>query len=186
MTIKAILTEPNKILRQVSKPVTKVGKEEQNLMDDMIETMYSANGIGLAANQIGLLKRIVTIKIPYTKEDRSNQVCKRWWHDQAFTFINPVLVRCSNKKTRAFEGCLSFPDVFDYVPRVSEVTVKAFNEFGKEFVVEADGLFAICLQHEIDHLNGILFIDYLSKLKKDMIIKKLIKHKKKDIERIVV
>ena len=167
MTIKKILTEPNKILRQVSKPVEKVTKEEQILMDDMLETMYDANGIGLAAIQIGIPKRIIVMDIAKKDEDK-----------KPMYFVNPV-IKNKNKDLATYEeGCLSVPNQFAEVDRPSTCTVEYLDYNGEKKILEANELLATCIQHEMDHLEGILFIDYLSKLKKSMIIKKLSKHKK--------
>tara|TARA_Y100000590_G_scaffold73088_1_gene80407 strand:- start:985 stop:1509 length:525 start_codon:yes stop_codon:yes gene_type:complete len=167
MTIKKILTEPNKILRQVSKPVDKVTKEEQVLMDDMLETMYEANGIGLAAIQIGVPKRIIVMDI-YKDEKGKNPMY----------FVNPI-IKDKNKEMSTYEeGCLSVPNQFAEVDRPAACEVEYLDYYGKKKVLKANGLLATCIQHEMDHLEGILFIDYLSKLKKSMIIKKLSKQKK--------
>ena len=166
MTIKAILTEPNKILRQISKPVERVGKEEQNLMDDMIETMYKANGIGLAAIQIGVPKRIIVMDL--SKEEGKKE--PRF-------FVNPIIKNKSEKISTYEEGCLSVLSVFAEVDRPSTCEVEYLDYYGDKKILKADGLLATCIQHEMDHLEGILFIDYLSKLKKSMIIKKLSKKK---------
>ena len=166
MAVKPILTEPNKILRQVSKPVEEVGKEEQNLMDDMLESMYAANGIGLAAVQIGIPKRIIVMDIskdPKKKEPRY--------------FVNPIIKNKNSKKATYEEGCLSVPNQFAEIDRPSECEVEYLDYNGEKKILHAEGLLATCIQHEMDHLEGILFIDYLSKLKKSMIIKKLSKLK---------
>lgn len=170
-----IVKWPNQALETKALVVESFTEEVREIVRQMQDLMHRSNGIGLAANQIGVLKRILTIYIPYTKEDKQNQLDKCWWHDQKFTFINPVVVSHSNQKKRAYEGCLSFPEIFDYVPRFSAVTVKAYDEFGKEFVVEADGLFSICLQHEIDHLDGVIFINRMSRLKASMLKRKYLK-----------
>ena len=174
MTIKVILTEPNKILRQISKPVERVGKEEQNLMDDMIETMYKANGIGLAAIQIGIPKRIIVLDISKDPEKK-----------EPLYFVNPEITWKSSTSTTYEEGCLSIPNQFAKIKRADKCNVKYLDYDGVEKEIKAEGLIATCIQHEIDHLNGILFIDYLSNLKKNIIIKKVSKHKK-ELERIVV
>jgi len=174
MSIKVILTEPNKILRQVSKPVEKVGKEEQNLMDDMIETMYKANGIGLAAIQIGVPKRIIVMDISRNDEKKTPMY-----------FVNPIIKNKNSDHSRYEEGCLSVPDQFAEVDRPSSCEVEYLDYNGKKNFLKTSGLLATCIQHEMDHLEGILFIDYLSKLKKSMIIKKLSKQKNK-VDRIVV
>ena len=174
MAIKTILTEPNKILRQISNPVDHVGEEEQKLMDDMLETMYAAPGIGLAAIQIGIPKRIIIIDISRKKENKN-----------PLHFINPEIVWKADEDIIYEEGCLSVPNQFAEINRPKECHVKYLDYFGQPQLLKAEGLLATCIQHEIDHLEGILFIDYLSKLKKTMIIKKLSKQKGKS-ERIVV
>ena len=167
MAIKEILTEPNKILRQVSKPVEKVTKEEQTLMDDMLDTMYHANGIGLAAIQIGVPKRIIVMDI-----QRKDQEKKPMY------FVNPVIKNKNKELSTYEEGCLSVPNQFAEVDRPATCEVEYLDYYGEKKLLKANGLLATCIQHEMDHLEGILFIDYLSKLKKSMIIKKLSKQKK--------
>ena len=174
MAIKTILTEPNKILRQISNPVDHVGEEEQKLMDDMLETMYAAPGIGLAAIQIGIPKRIIIMDISRKKENKN-----------PLHFINPEIVWKADEDIIYEEGCLSVPNQFAEINRPKECHVKYLDYFGQPQLLKAEGLLATCIQHEFDHLEGILFIDYLSKLKKTMIIKKLSKQKGKS-ERIVV
>ena len=166
MAVKLILTEPNKLLRQISKPVQTVTKEEQNLMDDMLDTMYEANGIGLAAIQIGVPKRIIVMdlsKDPNKKEPRY--------------FVNPIIKNKDPKKSTYEEGCLSVPNQFAEIDRPSQCDVEYLDYNGNKKILHAEGLLATCIQHEMDHLEGILFIDYLSKLKRSMIIKKLSKLK---------
>ena len=172
MTVKKILTEPNKILRQISKPVEIVGKEEQRLMDDMLETMYSANGIGLAAIQIGIPKRIIVMDI--SKDENKKE---------PMYFVNPIIKSKDTQKSTYEEGCLSVPNQFAEIDRPKNCEVEYLDYNGKKKLLIAEGLLATCIQHEMDHLEGILFIDYLSKLKKTMIIKKLSKSKS---DRIVV
>ena len=167
MAIKKILTEPNKILRQVSKSVEKVTKEEQLLMDDMLETMYHANGIGLAAIQIGIPKRIIVMDISKSDEKKNPMY-----------FVNPIINNKNNKLSTYEEGCLSVPNQFAEVDRPATCEVEYLDYSGEKKLLRATGLLATCIQHEMDHLEGILFIDYLSKLKKSMIIKKLSKQKK--------
>mgnify|MGYP001249065836 CR=1 FL=1 len=167
MTIKKILTEPNKILRQVSKSVDKVTKEEQLLMDDMLDTMYDANGIGLAAIQIGIPKRIIVMDIAKDNEKKNPMY-----------FINPI-IKNKNKELATYEeGCLSVPNQFAEIDRPATCEVEYLDYNGEKKILRANGLLATCIQHEMDHLEGVLFIDYLSKLKKSMIIKKLTKLKK--------
>ena len=166
MTVKTILTEPNKLLRQVSKPVKEVGKEEQKLMDDMLETMYAANGIGLAAIQIGIPKRIIVMDI--SKDDNKKD---------PLYFVNPIIKNKDILKSTYEEGCLSVPNQFAEIDRPKNCEVEYLDYNGEKKLLKAEGLLATCIQHEMDHLEGILFIDYLSKLKKSMIIKKLSKNK---------
>ncbi|MDA9598631.1 peptide deformylase [Candidatus Pelagibacter sp.] len=166
MTVKTILTEPNKILRQVSKPVTKVSKDDQKLMDDMLETMYAANGIGLAAIQIGVPKRIIVMDISKDQQNKEPRY-----------FVNPVIKNKNPEKATYEEGCLSVPNQFAEIDRPSKCDVEYLDYNGKKQNLHAEGLLATCIQHEMDHLEGILFIDYLSKLKKSMIVKKLSKLK---------
>jgi len=166
MTVKKILVEPNKLLRQVSRPIKEVNKEIQSLMDDMLETMYSANGIGLAAIQIGVPKNLIVIDL-MTKEKKKNPMF----------FVNPKIVKKSTKMSKYEEGCLSIPNLFAEVQRPSECEVEYLDYEGRKKILKASGLLATCIQHEIDHLKGILFIDYLSKLKRDIILKKLSKQK---------
>ena len=166
MTVKTIITEPNKILRQISKPVDQISKEEQNLMDDMLETMYAANGIGLAAIQIGIPKRIIVLDIGRDKNKKEPRY-----------FVNPIIKNKDTIKSTYEEGCLSVPDQFAEIDRPKKCDVEYLDYNGKKKILNAEGLLATCIQHEMDHLEGILFIDYLSKLKKSMIIKKLSKIK---------
>ena len=172
MAVKTILTEPNNILRQVSKPVEKVGEDERKLMKDMLDTMYHANGIGLAAIQIGIPKRIIVMDISKDDEDK-----------RPMYFVNPVIKNKDTSKATYEEGCLSVPNQFAEIDRPSKCEVEHLDFNNEKKILKAEGLLATCIQHEMDHLEGILFIDYLSKLKKSMIIKKLSKNKS---SRIVV
>ena len=164
MAVKTILTEPNKVLRQVSKNVDKVGDEERALMDDMLDTMYDAPGIGLAAIQIGVPKRIIVMDISRDEDKKEPRY-----------FVNPIIKKKNEEKAKYEEGCLSVPDQFAEIERPNTCEVEYLDYYGKKQLLKADGLLATCIQHEMDHLEGILFIDYLSKLKKSMIIKKLSK-----------
>jgi len=166
MTIRKILTEPNKLLRQISENVKKVGEYEKKLMDDMLDTMYEAPGIGLAAVQIGVPKRIIVMDI---SRDENNK--------EPRYFVNPVIKNKNKEKSIYEEGCLSVPDQFAEIERPNSCEVEYLDYDGKKQILKAEGLLATCIQHEMDHLEGILFIDYLSKLKKSMIIKKLSKIK---------
>ena len=174
MAIKEILTEPNKILRQVSKPVDKVTANEQLLMDDMLETMYHANGIGLAAIQIGIPKRIIVMDIAKKDENKNPMF-----------FVNPVIKNKNKDLSTYEEGCLSVPNQFAEVDRPASCEVEYLDYNGDKKILKANGLLATCIQHEMDHLEGILFIDYLSKLKKSMIVKKLLKQKKNTEELVI-
>lgn len=165
---------PEKVLETKSIEVTKFDIELQKFIADMHETMDAANGIGLAANQVGVAKRILTIHIPYSDNKYADQEPeeRRPWHDVRYTFINPVITKKAGKISWQ-EGCLSFPEIFEFVDRAAEVWVEAVNEKGEKFSVHADGLFAVCLQHEIDHIDGIVFINRMSRLKSGMVRKKL-------------
>ena len=174
MALRKILTEPNKILRQKSSIVEKVDKDIQKLMDDMLETMYAAPGIGLAAIQVGVAKRIIVLDIAPKDSPRN-----------PMHFINPEIIVKSENHSTYEEGCLSVPGQFAEIDRPEKCHIKYLDYYGEQKEIKAEGMLATCIQHEMDHLEGILFIDYLSKLKKSMIIKKLSKQKK-TIERIVV
>ena len=164
MTIKPLIILPDPLLRQVSKPVEHVDSEITRLADDMLETMYDAPGIGLAAIQIGVPRRMLVIDV--SKEDEDNR---------PMVFINPEIVAASDERSAYEEGCLSIPDYYAEVERPATVTVNYVDREGKQQTIEADGLLATCLQHEIDHLNGVLFIDHISRLKREMVIKKFTK-----------
>ena len=171
MAIRNIITEPNKLLRRVSKSVNQVGKEEQKLMKDMLETMYAANGIGLAAIQVGIPKRIIVMDI-----------CKEENKKEPRYFVNPIIKNKDPLKATYEEGCLSVPNQFADIDRPSKCEVEYWDYDGQKQLLKAEGLLATCIQHEMDHLEGILFIDYLSKLKRSMIIKKLTKLKSRTAE----
>ena len=174
MSIKKILTLPDPTLRKESFPVKKVDNEIRKLMDDMLETMYAAPGIGLAAVQIGILKRVIVMDM--SKKDEKKE---------PYFIVNPKIISKSKELASYEEGCLSIPNQFAEIERAKKCSIQFIDYHGKEQQLEADGILATCIQHEIDHLNGVLFIDYLSKLKKDMIIKKVSKDKK-ETERVVV
>jgi len=166
MSVRKILTEPNKLLRQISEPVEKIGEDEKKLMDDMLDTMYEAPGIGLAAIQIGVPKRIIVMDISRDENKKEPRF-----------FVNPVIKNKNKEKSIYEEGCLSVPNQFAEIERPNSCEVEYLDYDGKKQILKAEGLLATCIQHEMDHLEGILFIDYLSKLKKSMIIKKLSKIK---------
>ncbi len=174
MAIREILTEPNETLREKSLAVDRVDEDLQKLMDDMVETMYAAPGIGLAAIQIGVGKRVIVLDIAQ-KDGSKNPMY----------FVNPEIIEISNNNSTYEEGCLSVPGQFAEIDRPDECHVKYLDYYGQQKEIKAKGMLATCIQHEMDHLDGILFIDYLSKLKKSVIVKKL-SQQKKAIERIVV
>ena len=191
MTIRKILTEPNKILREKSLRVENVNKDIQQLMDDMLETLYAAPGIGLAAIQVGVAKRVIVMDISRSRNDigrDKDDINKNEDKEskKPMYFVNPEIIWKSEDKFTYEEGCLSLPNQFAEIDRPKQCHVKYFDYNGDHQELKADGILATCIQHEIDHLEGILFIDYLSKLKKEMIIKKLSKQTKDNIERIVV
>ena len=161
MSIKPLIILPDPVLRQVSKPVERIDAPLLKLADDMLETMYDAPGIGLAAIQVGEPLRMLVIDLAKEGEKPAPQV-----------FINPEIVASGDERSVYEEGCLSIPDYYAEVERPATVRVKYLDRDGKPQVTEADGLLATCLQHEIDHLNGVLFIDHISKLKRDMVVKK--------------
>jgi len=173
MSTRKILTEPDPFLRQISYKVNKVDDEIRKLMKDMLDTMYEAPGIGLAAIQIGVPKRIIVIDL--SKEEEKKPLY----------FVNPEIIVKSKNNSTYEEGCLSVPGQFAEIDRPNECHVRYLDYNGQKKDLKAEGLLATCIQHEMDHLEGILFIDYLSKLKKNYIVKKLSKQKKV-LERIVV
>ena len=174
MSVKKIFTIPDPILKKKSLPIKNVDSSVKKLMDDMLETMYAAPGIGLAAVQVGVLKRVVVIDLSKKEEKKT-----------PLFFVNPEIISTSEEQVSYEEGCLSIPNQFAEIKRPKRCHVKYLDYNGKKKDLKADGLLATCIQHEIDHLNGILFIDYLSKLKKDLILKKVIKQKK-EIDRVIV
>jgi peptide deformylase len=167
MTIRPILTAPDPHLKLVSEPVETVDGDIRALVDDMIATMYDADGIGLAAIQVGVPKRMLVMDIDQRDGKKNPRV-----------FINPVITWASEETAVAEEGCLSIPEIWDEVERPARIKAEYLDRDGKKQTLEADGLLAVCLQHEMDHLEGILFVDHLSKLKRSMAMKKLQKAKK--------
>tara|TARA_B110001452_G_scaffold263444_1_gene264881 strand:+ start:102 stop:629 length:528 start_codon:yes stop_codon:yes gene_type:complete len=175
MTIRKILTEPDRFLRQKSTNVEEVDSKIRSLMDDMLETMYDAPGIGLAAIQVGVPKRVIVIDLSRRDDEKKNPL----------HFVNPEIITNSDNNAAYEEGCLSVPGQFAEINRPDRCKIKYLDYNGNKKFLDAEGLLATCIQHEMDHLEGILFIDYLSNLKKSMIVKKLSKQKK-TLERIVV
>jgi peptide deformylase len=171
MALRDIIILPDKRLRQVSDPVKTVDAEVRKLVDDMFETMYDAPGVGLAAIQVGVARRVITVDTAKKDEPKQPQV-----------FINPEVVWSSQERNTYEEGCLSIPEYYEEVERPAQVKVRYTDLDGKTHEVEADGLLATVLQHEIDHTNGVLFIDHISKLKRDRVIKKFAKAAKREGE----
>jgi len=169
MALRKIITIPDPQLRLISRPIEKVGRETLALADDMLETMYDAPGIGLAAIQIGAPERMLVIDLAKKEEPRNPMV-----------FINPEIVSASAEMNVYEEGCLSIPDYYEEVSRPAAIRLRFLDREGRPQEIDADGLLATCLQHEIDHLDGRLFIDHLSKLKRDRVIKKFAKLAKRD------
>jgi peptide deformylase len=168
MAVREIIKLPDKRLRLNSEPVKRIDAGIRKLVDDLFETMYDAPGIGLAAIQIGVAKRVIAMDLSKKEDDHKPQV-----------FINPEVTWKSEEKSKYEEGCLSIPEYYEEVERPGRVKVKYMDLDGKEREIEASGLLATCLQHEIDHINGVLFIDHISKLKRDRVIKKFAKAAKK-------
>lgn len=162
MAIRPILTVPDPVLKQVSQPVAGVDDQLRALMDDMLETMYDAPGIGLAAIQVGVPKRVIVMDLAKPDEE-----------PQPRYFVNPEILWASDDTLPYEEGCLSIPEIFDEVDRPARVKLKYLNYQGEEVVEDAEGLFAVCIQHEMDHLEGVLFIDHLSRLKRDRAVAKV-------------
>ena len=167
MALREILIVPDPLLKQVSKPVDRVDDDLRALMDDMLETMYAAPGIGLAAIQIGVPKRVIVMDIARPEEDK-----------QPRYFVNPEILWASEETLPYEEGCLSVPDIFDEVERPARVKLRYRNYQGEEVEEDAEGLFAVCIQHEMDHLEGVLFLDHLSRLKRESALRKLKKAKR--------
>lgn len=185
MKVLPLVIAPDPLLKQVSKPVEKIDDAVRQLVKDMVTTMYSEEGVGLAAVQVGVLKRIVVIDVDYEMEDHHHH-----HHDHGNCggvhvkntnpryFINPEIVEHSKDSSSYNEGCLSFPGARSQVIRPTKVKIKYLDLHGKEVVEEMDELLGTCIQHEIDHLNGITFVDHISKVKRDMILNKMTKLKK--------
>lgn len=169
MSIKPIVLLPDSVLRKKSAPIERFDDDLKRLASDMTETMYDAPGIGLAAIQIGIPRQMLVVDVSKDEDNQNPQV-----------FINPEIVKNSDETSTYEEGCLSIPEYYAEVERPAAITINYLDLSGKKQSIEADGLMATCLQHEIDHLNGVLFIDYLSKLKRQMVIKKFTKQAKQN------
>ena len=174
MSIKDIITIPDETLKKISQPIEKISTNEKKLIKDLFETMYNSNGIGLAAVQVGILKRILVIDVTNKDEEK-----------KPLSFINPIIKEVSNETSVYEEGCLSIPDTFIEIERPKICEVEYIDIDGKKKNLKCDGLLSTCLQHEINHLDGKLIIDHLSKLKRDLIIKRIYKTKKNP-DRIIV
>ena len=174
MSIKPIITVPDEILKKKSEPIETVGENEKKLIKDLFETMYHHKGIGLAAIQVGIPKRIIVLDV-IQKDDQKKPLC----------FINPIIKNLSDEKSKYEEGCLSIPNTFIEIERPKKCLVEYIDIDGKKKNMECDNLLSTCIQHEVNHLDGKLIIDFLSKLKKDLIIKKLSKTRQ-NTDRIVV
>jgi peptide deformylase len=167
MALREILVVPHPVLKQISRPVAAVDDDLRALMDDMLETMYEAPGIGLAAIQVGVAKRVIVMDLARPEEDK-----------QPRYFVNPEIVWASEETAPYEEGCLSVPEIYDEVERPSQVKLRYMNYQGETIEEDAEGLYAVCIQHEMDHLDGVLFIDHLSRLKREQAIKKVKKQAK--------
>ena len=174
MSIREIITVPDETLKKISEPIEKVGISEKKLISDLFETMYNANGIGLAAVQVGILKRVLVVDVS-SKDEKKNPIC----------FVNPIIKKISDKMSVYEEGCLSIPDTFIEIERPKTCEIEYVDINGKIKFQEFDGLLSTCIQHEINHLDGKLIIDHLTKLKRDIIIKKISKNKKNP-DRVIV
>ena len=185
MALKEILTEPNKLLRAKSLAEEKVNEDLQKLMNDMLETMYAAPGIGLAAIQVGVPKRVIVLDIEWRNKSESTNDEKQAVKRNPMCFVNPEIITKSTNNSTYEEGCLSVPGQFAEIERPDKCRIKYLDYYGQSKELVAKDMLATCIQHEMDHLEGILFIDYLSKLKKSMIVKKLTKQKEQ-LDRIVI
>ena len=166
MALREILVVPDPVLKKISTPVEAVDDELRALMDDMLETMYAAPGIGLAAIQVGVAKQVIVMDLAGKDEP-----------PQPRYFVNPQILWASEETAPYEEGCLSIPEIYDEVERPAHVKLKYLDYHGKEVIEDAEGLYAVCIQHEMDHLNGVLFIDHLSRLKRDRAVAKVKKAK---------
>jgi peptide deformylase len=180
MTVLPIVIAPDPFLKKVSKPVEKIDDDLRKFMDDMLHTMYSENGLGLAAVQVGVLKRVVVMDVNYEVEEHQHHQHDHRGCDGVHVkntnpiyFINPEIVKASEDLSDYNEGCLSFPDMRAMVTRPEGVMVKFIDYNGKEQTMNLHGIMATCIQHEIDHLNGVTFVDHISRLKRDVILKKM-------------
>jgi peptide deformylase len=180
MALRPILIAPDPRLKEVSTPVSEVTDETRRLMDDMLETMYAAPGIGLAAIQVGVPKRVIVMDLGKSENpdaDDEDDKDKPPVRNPRY-FVNPEIIWASDEKVMCEEGCLSVPDLYEQVERPARVKVRFLDYHGKHQEIDCEGMLAVCIQHEMDHLEGILFVDHLSRLKRDMMMKKLAKARK--------
>lgn len=183
MTVLNVVEYPAKVLETKSTDVTEFNDEFKTFVADMHETMDAAGGIGLASNQVGVAKRVLVILIPYEERRGEAPEARQYWHDKRYTFVNPVITK-KQGKFKGQEGCLSFPEIYENVERSAEIWVTAQDEDGKTFEVHANGLFSVCLQHEIDHIDGIVFIKRMSPLKASLVKKKVAKRHRMEAEEV--
>ncbi|MBC7661656.1 MAG: peptide deformylase [Chitinophagaceae bacterium] len=183
MTVLKVVEWPAKVLEIKSSDVTEFNEEFKQYVRDMHETMDEAGGIGLASNQVGVAKRVLTIMIPWEERRGEAPEARQDWHDKRWTFVNPVIDKKAGK-FKGQEGCLSFPEIFENVERSAEIWVTAQDENGKTFEVHANGLFSVCLQHEIDHIDGVVFISRMSALKSNLVKKKILKRHRLEAEEL--
>lgn len=182
MTLLKVVEWPAKVLETKSTDVTEFDDEFLKFVADMHETMDEAGGIGLASNQVGIAKRVLTILIPFEERRGEPLEAHQFWHDKRYTFVNPVITK-KQGRFKGQEGCLSFPEIYESVERSAEIWVSAQDEYGKPFEIHANGLFSVCLQHEIDHIDGIVFTKRMSTLKSSLVKKKIMKrHRLEDTE----
>lgn len=174
MTVLKVVEWPAKVLETKSTDVTEFNDEFKTFVADMHATMDEAGGIGLASNQVGVAKRVLVILIPFEERRGEPPEARQYWHDKRYTFVNPVITK-KQGKFKGQEGCLSFPEIYENVERSAEIWVTAQDESGKTFEVHANGLFSVCLQHEIDHIDGIVFTKRMSPLKASLVKKKVMK-----------
>lgn len=175
MAVLPLTISPNPLLKEVSKEVEKVDSDLQKFMDDMVDTMYEEKGVGLAAVQVGVLKRILVMDVDYEIGKCGENSCSdvHIKNKNPIFMVNPKIVKSSKTKSTFNEGCLSFPEIRAQIKRPKEVEIEYLDYHGKKQLLKADSLLATCVQHEIDHLDGITFVDYLSKIKRDMLLKKM-------------
>jgi len=178
MALRSIITIPDPLLRRVCDPVSEVDSEIRRLMDDMLETMYDAPGIGLAASQIAIMKRVIVMDV--AKRRKGEDGAEEDVAPQPLALANPEILWASDELSTYEEGCLSIPEFYEEVVRPARVRVGYLDRKGERQILEADGILATCVQHEIDHLNGVLFIDHISRLKRERIVKKFTKAVKRD------